>query len=179
MNSLFSLDDDIEQDGCASTVPVLLPLALDTTYDYLPSEGEVPEPGDFVLVPIGPRKEIGVVWERDPQAKAVNPKKLKSIIERFDLRHLSTITAEDTGDEIVLLYHLWDGHGLTVRTVLPRDGAHIATLTDLIPGAAFYEREAGEMVGVTFDGHPGAGTLLLPDDGDSGPPLRRQPEEVQ
>ena len=85
MNSLFSLGDDIEQDGCASTVPVLLPLALDTTYDYLPSEGEVPEPGDFVLVPIGPRKEIGVVWERDPQAKAVNPKKLKSIIERFDL----------------------------------------------------------------------------------------------
>ena len=100
MNSLFSLGDDIEQDGCASTVPVLLPLALDTTYDYLPSEGEVPEPGDFVLVPIGPRKEIGVVWERDPQAKAVNPKKLKSIIERaIILSNNQVIEPQDLGIE--------------------------------------------------------------------------------
>jgi primosomal protein N' (replication factor Y) len=85
MTSLFSLDDDIEQNASAATVPVLLPLALDTTYDYLPPDDEALEPGDFVLVPIGPRKEIGVVWERDPDAKAVDPKKLKAIIERFDL----------------------------------------------------------------------------------------------
>ncbi|MBX2806419.1 MAG: primosomal protein N' [Hyphomicrobiales bacterium] len=85
MNSLFSLDEKPEQEARLSTVPVLLPLALDKTYDYLLPEADSLAPGDFVLVPIGPRKEIGVVWERDPDARAVDPKKLKAIIERFEL----------------------------------------------------------------------------------------------
>lgn len=104
---------------------------------------------------------------------------VRILIERFGLRHLSTITGEDTGNEIVLLYHLWHGRGLTLQVALPRDGAHIATLTDLIPGAAFYEREVSEMLGVTFDGHPGPGTLLLPDNWDSEPPLRQQQGEAR
>ena len=83
------------------------------------------------------------------------------------------------GNEIVLLYHLWHGRGLTLRAVLPRDGAHIATLTDLIPGAALYEREVSEMLGVTFDNHPDPGTLLLPDNWDGEPPLRQQRGGVQ
>ena len=98
------------------------------------------------------------------------------LVERFDLRHLSAITGEDTGDEIVLLYHFWDEHGLTLRTSLPREDARNATLTDLIPGAAFYEREVSEMLGVAFDGHPTPPALLLPDDWDGEPPLRRQEE---
>ena len=98
------------------------------------------------------------------------------LVKRFDLRHLSAITGEDTGDEIVLLYHFWDGHGLTLRTSLPRQDARIATLTDLIPGAAFYEREASEMLGVAFDGHPAPHRLLLPDDWSGEPPLLRQEE---
>ena len=88
------------------------------------------------------------------------------LVERFDLRHLSTITGQDTGSAIELLYHFWDGGGLTLRTSLPRNEPHIATLTDLIPGAALYEREVCEMLGVTFDGHPDPRPLLLPDDWD-------------
>ena len=95
----------------------------------------------------------------------------KMLVERFDLRHLSTITGQDTGREIELLYHFWDGQGLTLRTSLPREGPHIATVIDLIPGAAFYEREVSEMLGVTFDGHPNLRSLLLPDDWDGGAPL--------
>lgn len=100
------------------------------------------------------------------------------LIERFDLRHLSTITGQDTGSKIELLYHFWDGRGLTLRTSLPREEPHIATLTDLILGAVFYEREVSEMLGVTFDGHPDPRALLLPDDWDGEPPLRQQ-EKVQ
>lgn len=100
---------------------------------------------------------------------------VKLLVERFDLRHLSTITGQDTGSEIELLYHFWDGGGLTLRTSLPREEPHIATLTDLIPGAAFYEREVSEMLGVTFEGHPDPRPLLLPEDWDDKPPLREQP----
>ena len=97
------------------------------------------------------------------------------LMEHFGLRHLSTITGQDTGSEIELLYHFWDGCGLTLRTSLPRERPHIATLTDLIPGAAFYEREVSEMLHVTFDGHSDPRPLLLPDDWGGGPPLRQSP----
>jgi len=97
------------------------------------------------------------------------------LVEQLNLRHLSAITGQDTGSEIELLYHFWDGRGLTLRASLPREEPHIATLTDLIPGAAFYEREVCEMLGVTFEGHPDPRALLLPDDWDGEAPLRQQP----
>lgn len=99
---------------------------------------------------------------------------VRLLVERFDLRHLSTITGEDAGPGITLLYHFWAGQGLTLRTVVPRDRPSLATITDLVPGATFYEREASEMLGLTFDGHPDPRRLLLPDDWDSEPPLREQ-----
>lgn len=141
-------------------------LVLEALREAFPTETLEPRavPVDETFVPLPP--------------DCVHPA-VRILIERFGLRHLSTITGEDTGNEIVLLYHLWHGQGLTLRAVLPRDGAHIATLTDLIPGATFYECEVSEMLGVTFDGHPGPGTLLLPDNWDGEPPLRQQRGEAQ
>jgi NADH:ubiquinone oxidoreductase subunit C len=95
------------------------------------------------------------------------------LVEQFGIRHLSTITGQDTGNEIELLYHFWDGEGLTLCTSLVRENACIATLTDLIPGAAFYEREVSEMLHVAFEGHPDPRKLLLPDDWDGDAPLRQ------
>src|SRR5262245_60312244 len=93
MRDLLGEPIDVAEDSAAGlTVPVLLPLALDAPYDYLALEGEELAPGDFVLVPIGPRKEVGVVWPREAQAKRVDPKKLKSIIERFDIPRLPAIS---------------------------------------------------------------------------------------
>ena len=99
---------------------------------------------------------------------------VQMLIERFDLCHLSTITAQDVDGEIELLYHFWQGTGLTLRTSLPRKDARIATLTDLVPGAAFYEREVSEMLHVTFEGHPDPRPLLLPDDWNGEAPLRTE-----
>ena len=62
-------------------MPVLLPVALDQTYDYLlPADLEV-APGCFVLVPFGRRRRIGVVWDAPvgEGGKPVARKKLKSI----------------------------------------------------------------------------------------------------
>ena len=95
------------------------------------------------------------------------------IVEQFGFGHLSTITGDDTGEGVCVLYHFWNKHGVTLRVVLPYDDLHVATLTDLIPGVAFYEREVAEMLGVTFDGHPNPARLFLPDDWDGGFPLRK------
>jgi NADH-quinone oxidoreductase subunit C len=95
-----------------------------------------------------------------------------------EVYHLSTITGQDTGSEIQLLYHFWDGGGLTVCISLPRRHARIDSLIELIPGAAFYEREIAEMFDVMFDGHPDMEPLLLPDDWDGGAPLRDEGGET-
>ena len=68
---------------------MLLPVALDQTYDYLVPQGpdaEALRPGAFVIVPFGPQRRIGVIWDRPAgePGKAVDPKKLKSIESVLD-----------------------------------------------------------------------------------------------
>jgi primosomal protein N' (replication factor Y) len=71
---------------------VLLPLPLTCAYDYrVPAEMAV-RPGDFVLVPLGRRQEIGVVWDGPAEAKeAIDPARLKDIEHRFDLPALPAV----------------------------------------------------------------------------------------
>jgi primosomal protein N' (replication factor Y) len=68
-------------------VPVLMPVALDQTYDYAVPAGMALEAGAFVLVPFGSQTRIGVVWDRplDAEARPVDPKKLKAVAERLDV----------------------------------------------------------------------------------------------
>jgi len=64
----------------------LLPLALPAPYDYLVPKGIEVEPGQFVVVPLGPVDYLGVVWPR-PEGEAppkIEPKKLREIIEVVD-----------------------------------------------------------------------------------------------
>jgi len=101
------------------------------------------------------------------------------LVEQFEVTHLSTITGDDIGDGVLLLYHFWAQAGVTLRTVLPYEVLRMPTLTDLIPGAAFYEREIWEMLGVTFDGLSDASPLLMPDDWEGEHPLRRTEREEE
>lgn len=68
-------------------VNVLLPLAIADAYSYLlPAHLHVSE-GDFVEVPLGSRKMIGVVWPQDG-ASNVDKAKLKQVIAKVDIRPL-------------------------------------------------------------------------------------------
>jgi NADH:ubiquinone oxidoreductase subunit C len=110
--------------------------------------------------------------------EAIRPA-VKLLQERFDIHHLSAISGEQAAGAIRLLYHFWQGQGLTLETQLSLQTPRIASLVDLIPGADFYEREVHEMLGVCFEGHPDLAPLLLPDDWEEDPPLRRTPPENQ
>ncbi len=79
----------LEASGLApepARVSVLLPLPLQGAYDYLgPPELEL-EPGSLVLVPLGPRRVPGVVW--DPPSEDVDAlpvERLKPVLLRYPL----------------------------------------------------------------------------------------------
>jgi NADH:ubiquinone oxidoreductase subunit C len=96
---------------------------------------------------------------------------VRVLADELGILHLSTITADDTGDHISILYHFWHGSGVTLETQVPLTDASIATLTRQIPGASFYEREIFEMFGVVFEGNADLAPLLLPEDWEGPPPM--------
>lgn len=99
--------------------------------------------------------------------------------EQFGCYHLSTITAqqrESQPGEIELIYHFWQGKGVSLLMRLPLEYPKIESIISLIPGADFYEREVAEMYGVTFTGREETPRLLLPDEWDKGPPFLRSEE---
>jgi len=61
---------------------------------------------------------------------------------------------------------------LRLKVRLPGSDAHVATVTDVWPGANWLEREVWDMFGIAFDGHPDPRRLLMPEDWD-GYPLRK------
>ena len=75
-------------------------------------------------------------------------------------------------DVVVRLWSVARRHGFHLRTRCPRDDARVPSLTGVFAGASWHEREAAEMFGLAFDGHPGLTPLLLPD-GTGTPPLRK------
>ncbi|GBE22192.1 MAG TPA: NADH-quinone oxidoreductase subunit C [Actinobacteria bacterium] len=65
-------------------------------------------------------------------------------------------------------------HNLRVRlrASMPEDDMIVDSLVPVYPGANFYEREAYDMFGVTFEDHPDLTRILLPDEWE-GHPLRK------
>jgi len=60
---------------------------------------------------------------------------------------------------------------VSLKTELPRDGATITSVVTIWESAHFHEREAFEMFGVTFQGHPDLRKLLTLDNWDGPPPM--------
>lgn len=61
---------------------------------------------------------------------------------------------------------------IRVRVQVPGDDPAVATLYDLHPGTEAMEREAFDLLGITFTGHPDLTRILLPEDWE-GHPLRK------
>ncbi len=58
---------------------MLLPLPLAGAYDYVVPEGLSLHPGEFVIVPLGPREVLGVVWGKGTDD--LDSSKLKEVVE--------------------------------------------------------------------------------------------------
>ena len=64
---------------------------------------------------------------------------------------------------------------LRVRTRMGADNAVVPSVTDLFATADFQEREAFDMFGIVFDGHPDLRRILMPEDYEGFPQRRDFP----
>jgi NADH-quinone oxidoreductase subunit C len=76
--------------------------------------------------------------------------------ERLGVRHLSLITVVDRRGSFEVNYELLDLRGarVNVKTVIEGEEPVIDTITSVYPSANWHEREAYDMFGVAFKGHP-------------------------
>ena len=96
---------------------------------------------------------------------ASNRKVIQILLENDDGACIIALTGLDLGERIGLMYHIrTKGSVVTVKTEVPKENPKIATITDIIPGANFHEREAADLFGVVFEGHPNLSRLVLPED---------------
>lgn len=93
----------------------------------------------------------------------------------MDLCGVDYLTLEKGGARFEVVYHLYSvtkNRRLRVRVKVPEEEMTLPTVTDLWQGADWFEREAYDMFGFRFEGHPNLKRLLL-FEGFEGHPLRK------
>ena len=111
----------------------------------------------------------------------LKPENIKEIVE-FIFRRLRArfviVSAVDTRNAIEILYHFsFDSVGkiVTLRTKIDKENPEIESITPIIKGAEWIEREIYELLGVRFKNHPNLKRLLLAENWPEGKyPLRRE-----
>lgn len=105
--------------------------------------------------------------------------------EGYYFDFLSCITALDNGPDagtMEIIYNLSSipyGHQLTLVVTLDREvGTAIPSVWNIWRTASWHEREAYDLMGITFTGHPDHRRILLPTDWE-GHPLRKDYEAAE
>lgn len=79
---------------------------------------------------------------------------------------------EERYEVLAAVSDLTEGNLVIFATDIDKQGPRIDSLVGVYPGANWHEREAAEMFGIDFVGHPQLEKLYLPD-GFQGHPLRK------
>jgi len=124
----------------------------------------------------------GAVVAADKAAVVVNSESLFRVAEflkntpALDFDYLADLTAVDYTDYFEVVYRLVSlthNHSLVLKTrCYDRGKPAVPSVTRLWRSADFMEREAYDLMGIVFDGHPNLKRLLLWE-GFMGHPLRR------
>lgn len=104
-----------------------------------------------------------------------------AIRDEFSFDYLSSVTGVDYVDdgELEVVYHAFRTSGgpmLNFKVQVDRGDPVVPSLVSIYPGAEFQEREAYDMFGVRFSGHPDLRRILMWE-GFQGYPMRKDWQE--
>jgi len=121
------------------------------------------------------------VQEPDTVVARIDRAKLHDVARRLrdlpDIAYesLNFIAAVDYETRLESVYHLYSyatNTYLEIHVEVPRAKAVLDTVSDIWPAADWHEREAWDMMGIRYEGHPDLRRILLKDDW-IGHPLRK------
>lgn len=128
------------------------------------------------------KKFPGSIGAADKAAVVVTSKSLYQVAEflkntrTLDFDYLTNLTAVDYTDYFEVVYHLISlrhNHSVVLKArCYDRDKPAVPSVVSLWRAADFQEREAYDLMGIIFEGHPNLKRLLLWE-GFVGHPLRR------
>ena len=107
----------------------------------------------------------------------------RTLREELGFNYLSSVTGVDLleDNKMEVVYHTYSiekgGSAVVLKVQVDRDNPVVPSLTPYWPGADFQEREAWDLLGVQFEGHPYLKRILMWD-GFAGHPLRKDWKEA-
>lgn len=139
--------------------------------------------GDEEIIPQPTKDDIPTVWAPREQVLPIlrflkteipSPYRMLYDLTAIDERVRSNRQGQPEGD-FAVVYHLLSydrNEDVRIKTPLREDDLSLPTIVDLWPSADWYEREAWDMFGIRFDGHPHLQRILMPPTWQ-GHPLRK------
>ncbi len=99
------------------------------------------------------------------------------IDEAFAFDYLKSLCGVDYPQQnaiacVVHLFSYQHRHDCAVKIMVDRAAPKLASVASVWPAADWHEREAFDLFGMVFEGHPNLRRILLPDDWE-GHPLRK------
>ncbi|MFQ5922229.1 MAG: NADH-quinone oxidoreductase subunit C, partial [Anaerolineales bacterium] len=106
----------------------------------------------------------------------------KQLRDELGYDYLSSVTGVDylPDEKMEVVYHAYrtiGGPAFVFKTQVPREDPVAPSLVGVWPGADFQEREAWDLLGIRFTGHPNLRRILMWD-GFEGHPLRKDWRET-
>jgi NADH-quinone oxidoreductase subunit C len=101
---------------------------------------------------------------------------MKELSKEYDFLY-SLVVVDKPNEKIFELNYLLarysDSKIKLVRTKINREKPEVPSICKIFPSAEWEEREAYDMFGIVFTGHPDLRRILLPEDWPFSPPLRK------
>jgi NADH-quinone oxidoreductase subunit C len=119
----------------------------------------------------------------DPFIK-IQPDKIKEVAafakndEQLQFDYLMCLSGVDYKGKLGVVYHLFSmthKHKIVLKVEVPTDAPNVPSVESIWKTANWHEREAFDLYGINFIGHPDLRRILLPYDWE-GHPLRKDYE---
>jgi NADH-quinone oxidoreductase subunit C len=127
---------------------------------------------------------IDTTFDKGRATLVANPAHIRAVLSHLKAKGYTMLASLHGVDyypdepRLGVLYEMLDMtrvDRISVKVRVPTDQPQVSSVVELFPGAEFPEREAYDMFGVVFEGHPDLRRILMPEDFEGHPQRRDFP----